>query len=126
MSPTLTLMIMSGVEDGRTLTLNANESGLYDHSVWMLLIGRQDTRDIALKKDTFISREHARLTLRGGVWNLIDLDSRNGTFIEVEDDEQRVTGETPVQPGQLFRIGRTWLRIQPEAIMNEAPGREQS
>jgi pSer/pThr/pTyr-binding forkhead associated (FHA) protein len=104
-------MIMSGVEDGKTLDYDADGHGTWAAEAWTLTIGRHDERDIPLKKDTFISRDHARLCLRDGAWWLKDCDSRNGTFIEQDDDETRVTSEIPLQPGQLFRIGRTWLRL---------------
>lgn len=112
MPPTLTLMIMSGVEDGKTLDYDADTHGARDGEAWTLTIGRHDERDIPLKKDTFISRDHARLALRGGAWWLRDCESRNGTFVETADDEARLDGEIELQPAQLFRIGRTWLRIQ--------------
>jgi len=110
---TLTLMIMSGVEDGRTLTYAAEDGdGISTGEAWTLTIGRQETRNIVLQRDTFISREHAELTLRDGQWWLEDCGSKNGAFIENGDEEKRVTEPVVIQPGQLFRIGRTWLRIQ--------------
>ena len=110
---TLTLMIMSGVEDGRTLTYAAEDGdGISTGEAWTLTIGRQETRNIVLQRDTFISREHAELTLRDGQWWLEGCGSKNGAFIENGDEEKRVTEPVVIQPGQLFRIGRTWLRIQ--------------
>jgi pSer/pThr/pTyr-binding forkhead associated (FHA) protein len=50
-----------------------------------------------------------------GNWWLVDQNSRNGTFIEEGANEARVSGAIPVTPGQLFRVGHTWLRIQPES-----------
>lgn len=114
MSRSLTLMFMSGVEDGKSITLIAEAGdGIDAVDSWTLTIGRQDDRDIRLQRDSFISREHATLMLRGGQWLLTDLSSRNGSVVESEGEEVRVKEPTPVQEGQLFKIGRTWLRIQP-------------
>ena len=60
------------------------------------------------------SRNHARLYLRGEHWWLEDCNSKNGTFIEEDDEDARVSGMIELSPGQLFRVGRTWLRIQTE------------
>ncbi len=35
--------------------------------------------------------------------------SRNGTFL----GSDRLNGRVPLQPGTLFRVGRTWLRVDP-------------
>jgi pSer/pThr/pTyr-binding forkhead associated (FHA) protein len=108
-------MIMSGVEDGKLLELGAESGdGATSADGWALTIGRLDARDIRLTKDTFISREHAHLTLRDGQWWLCDKHSKNGTFVDQNGEEQRLAAETEaiVQPGQLFRVGRTWLRIE--------------
>ena len=39
---------------------------------------------------------------------LADVGSRNGTYV----DDRRLRDELiDLQPGQLFRVGRTWLRV---------------
>jgi pSer/pThr/pTyr-binding forkhead associated (FHA) protein len=52
---------------------------------------------------------HARLTYdaRDMEYFLEDVGSRNGTFI----GSRRVHERDVIQPGELFRIGRTWLRL---------------
>ena len=117
MDATLTLMIMSGVEDGRTLTYaTENGDGIADGKSWTLTVGRQESRDVVLQRDTFISREHAELVLRDGHWWLHDCGSKNGAFVADGDEETRVTEPVMLAPGQLFRIGRTWLRIQDDEV----------
>jgi len=37
------------------------------------------------------------------------MKSTNGTFV----GEEKITDRTEVFPGQLFRVGRTWLRVEP-------------
>lgn len=107
------LMIMSGVEDGMVLTLDDDAYGDRQTTAWTLTIGRREESDICLRNDTFISREHAKLHWRSGAWWLEDCESKNGSFLETGDEDARVSGRVPLQLGQLFRIGRTWLRLQP-------------
>jgi hypothetical protein len=40
---------------------------------------------------------------------LEDGGSRNGTFIE--KDPEPLEGRVALRPGTLFRVGRTWLRL---------------
>ncbi len=109
----VSLMIMSGVDDGLLLSYSAQDDGRLTHSEWILTIGRRDESDVCLRNDTFISRDHARLHWRDDQWSLEDCDSKNGTYIEGGDDDVRVSGTVMLEPEQLFRIGRTWLRLQP-------------
>jgi transcriptional regulator of acetoin/glycerol metabolism len=59
-----------------------------------------------LSDDTLASRHHAEVSLRDGVWQVRDLGSRNGTFV----DGERIEGEPglPVRGRTLvLRIGAT-------------------
>jgi pSer/pThr/pTyr-binding forkhead associated (FHA) protein len=110
---------MSGPYDGKTQRFEQPDIG--DELV--LNIGRREGCDIHLPFDNQVSRLHARL---GCVSNAVtasdsvsepynlsfwleDMRSRNGTYIEREKDPLR--GRTSLRPGTLFRIGRTWLRL---------------
>lgn len=112
----ITIMFMSGVEDGTTVDLNPKTDGVVrEESNWEISIGRKDDNDLCLRNDTFVSRYHAKLHLKDGNWWLEDLHSTNGSFTEDAVDkfnEVKFEGTIPVTPGQLFRLGRTWLRIQ--------------
>ncbi len=109
------ITIMSGVDDGLILSFTtANGDGVLNHDEWMLTLGRRDDNDVCLRNDTFSSRQHARLYQREREWWLEDCDSKNGTFIEQEEDDARVSGMIQLHPGQLFRVGRTWLRLSGE------------
>ncbi|MFZ4396623.1 MAG: ATPase, T2SS/T4P/T4SS family [Kiritimatiellia bacterium] len=69
-------------------------------------IGRSDACKIRLRHPE-ISERHALLAVRpAGIW-IEDLNASNGTFL----DEVRVQGQTPVQPGQLLRIGPYLLQL---------------
>lgn len=109
----ISIMVMSGVDDGIVINLAPESDGQRVDDDWILNIGRRDENDITLRNDSFISRDHAQLRLAGGRWTLIDNDSKNGTFLESDDEDQQVHGQVPLHVGQLFRIGRTWLRLQP-------------
>lgn len=128
------LMIMSGVDDGKLLSFQAlNGDGALapapdsDDLVWTLQIGRSESMDVCLRYDTFSSRQHARLIFKNNGWTLEDCQSKNGTFIIAEDvlddtvggdievDETQVTTSVPLAVGQLFRVGRTWMRLHPGA-----------
>ena len=109
------IMIMSGVEDGLVMSYStANGDGAIEADAWVITMGRRDDNDLCLRNDTFASRYHARLHLRDGAWLLEDINSKNGTFVEEQDEDARVSGTLPLAASQLFRVGRTWLRIQPE------------
>lgn len=106
----LTIMVMSGPDDGRLVELQADRDGFFNtEGQWVLDIGRRDDCDMALVYDTLVSRHHAQLRVEpdGTLW-LADMGSMNGTFI----DHQRLERPTQLAPGQMFRLGRTWLRVQ--------------
>ncbi|XWX05132.1 FHA domain-containing protein [Aggregatilineales bacterium SYSU G02658] len=110
------IMVMSGVDDGTLHTFDARYDGQPLNDSWTLTIGRRDDNDLCLRGDVFVSRQHANLIWRGAQWYLQDIHSTNGTFIENHNDlfaDERVSGTVPLCAGQLFRIGRTWLRLQP-------------
>lgn len=116
----ISVTFMSGPLDGKTLTFN--QPAPNDQLV--LTIGRRDTCDIHLGFDNQVSRLHARLgcmaqpisSSDAGASNppilsfwLEDSNSRNGTFIEKNPDP--INGRVNLRPDTLFRIGRTWLRL---------------
>ncbi len=112
----ISIMVMSGVEDGQLHTCaTANNDGLLelDNEAWVLRLGRHADNDICIRNDTYVSRYHARLHWRDHRWWLEDCNSRNGTFVEDRVEDARVFGTIPVEINQLFCLGHTWLRIQP-------------
>jgi pSer/pThr/pTyr-binding forkhead associated (FHA) protein len=86
-------------------------------------MGRREGSDVHLPFDNQVSRNHARLGCvavptgnsdsSGAPYVLTfwleDGGSRNGTFIDKV--EASIEGRVSVRPGSLFRIGRTWLRL---------------
>ncbi len=108
-------MFMSGRLDGTTVDLEQSTHGTTKNGMWSLSIGLKEDNDLVLKYDTFVSRRHALLHFNRGYWNLEDCQSTNGTFVEHPQElfsDKPVTSVVTLLPGQLFRVGRTWLRIQ--------------
>lgn len=110
-------MIMSGVEDGLLLKYDSQSGdGTLFEDHWVISVGRREENDLCLRNDTYVSRQHANIHWKDSQWWLEDCQSTNGTFVENIDnyfDDTRVKGIIPIEAGQIFRIGRTWLRIQP-------------
>ncbi|MCU0511347.1 MAG: FHA domain-containing protein [Anaerolineae bacterium] len=115
----ISITFMSGPLDGKTLTFEQPEPGKQR----IITIGRREGCDVLMKFDNQVSRLHARLgcTARAvtasdsmtspmllNFW-LEDGGSRNGTFVEKETDP--LEGRVQLRPGTLFRVGRTWLRL---------------
>jgi len=115
----ISITYMSGPQDGKKM--NFEQPPIGEENV--ITIGRREGCDIHIPFDNQISRIHARLgcvsvptTSSDSVnkpfvltfW-LEDGGSRNGTFIEKEEDP--VSGRVSLRPGTLFRVGRTWMRL---------------
>jgi pSer/pThr/pTyr-binding forkhead associated (FHA) protein len=91
------LEVMSGPLDGKTW--------MFDREI---TIGRDDAVATAcITIDRYISRKHAKLSDETGALVLTDLASRNGTLVE----GRPVAGTEPIEVGQIFRVGRTTLRV---------------
>lgn len=119
MNRELSITFMSGPLDGKTLRFDQPE---IDETL-VLNIGRREGCDIHLPYDNQVSRLHAQVGITStavtatesvidpfilSFW-LEDKGSRNGTFIE--RDKMPLKSRISLRPGGLFRIGRTWLRL---------------
>ncbi|MFJ3926760.1 FHA domain-containing protein [Streptomyces sp. NPDC090022] len=71
-----------------------------------LRIGRDPGNGLRLTHET-VSRMHAELSLRDGLWVLRDLGSTNGTTV----NGRRVTGATVVRDGDQVGFGRVNYRL---------------
>jgi pSer/pThr/pTyr-binding forkhead associated (FHA) protein len=70
-----------------------------------LLVGRHPACDVVIA-DPSVSRRHAQLTFRGGVWVLQDLASTNGTSVNGE----RV-GRTTLHAGDVISLGNQAIQV---------------
>jgi len=107
---------MSGVEDGVQHVFDSeNGDGESNSDKWSITIGRRDENNLVLKNDTFVSRNHAKLHYKSDQWQLEDNNSTNGTFTENSDQffmDSRVIGLIPLDMNLMFRVGRTWLKVE--------------
>jgi HD-GYP domain-containing protein (c-di-GMP phosphodiesterase class II) len=103
-------------------------NGEIDSKVWesqtILRVGRSETLEIALD-DTSVSRNHAEVRATDHGWQLTDLNSTNGTFV----NGVRVTeGESRLHARDLIQFGAraTFLvELLEEGKRREPPGPDQ-
>jgi hypothetical protein len=102
--PRPVLMELKGVQPGAVFRIHPPSA----------LIGRSHGAEVELR-DTTVSLEHARLTVREGDVQVEDLSSRNGTFV----NEHRVLGPTTLTDGDYLSLGGfTLLKF---SVMAELP-----
>ncbi|MGD0174207.1 MAG: FHA domain-containing protein [Anaerolineales bacterium] len=77
-----------------------NPGEAFDLIQEVMSIGRESNNDIILK-DSEISRNHARISRKGGVYVLEDLGSSNGTFV----NQQRLTAPRKLVAGDEIGVG---------------------
>jgi hypothetical protein len=58
--------------------------------------------------DGSVSSHHCEILLRGSDVVVKDLNSTNGTFV----NGQQITGEAPLKPGQILRLGQIEMRLE--------------
>jgi pSer/pThr/pTyr-binding forkhead associated (FHA) protein len=69
-------------------------------------IGRFPTNVVVIN-DEYASNEHALIVLRGNLWWLEDLGSRNGTLL----NGLPLVSATAITAGDVITVGRTQLKI---------------
>jgi pSer/pThr/pTyr-binding forkhead associated (FHA) protein len=84
------LIIQTGKHQGKTIDLAGTDC----------IIGRQENCKIRIASED-VSKQHCRLKHKPDGLYLKDLGSRNGTFL----NDQQVTEEVKIQPGDLLRVG---------------------
>jgi predicted component of type VI protein secretion system len=79
-------------------------------------IGRVDDNTFAIPEGS-VSSHHCEVLLRGPDVIIRDLNSTNGTFI----NGNQVTGEAPLKPGQILRLGQIEMRLEDASAKPAAP-----
>jgi diguanylate cyclase (GGDEF)-like protein len=97
-----TLTVLIGADVGAVFTLNATST----------LIGRNPNAAVAVGDDG-VSRDHARIWAHDGVYEIEDLGSTNGTFV---NNRRVVTGRVRLHDGARIHVGHTLIRF---AIQDE-------
>src|SRR5258705_5434233 len=62
-------------------------------------IGRSSTNDISIP-ERHVSRQHAVIAFRDGIFTIADLGSANGTFV----NDRRLTDPFPLAHGDIIRL----------------------
>ena len=83
------------------------EGAAFALGVEPLSVGRGVVNDIVLAGDEFSSTRHARLEPRRDGVYVEDVGSTNGTFV----NDELLTRERRLTPGDVIRIGDTYLRF---------------
>jgi len=77
-----------------------------------VLVGSDPANDLVVRGET-VSRRHATIEYRDGRYEVADLSSTNGTFV----NNQRVTGSMPIKKGDEIRFGQSrfvfWVPATP-------------
>ena len=73
-----------------------------------ITVGRNETCDIPMPDDTYVSGLHARFYRDAGALYVDDLGSTNGTYL----NGSKVTTPMPLTPGDSVQIGRTILEAE--------------
>jgi predicted component of type VI protein secretion system len=79
-------------------------------------IGRVDDNTFPIPEGS-VSSHHCEILLRGTDIIVHDLNSTNGTFI----NGNQVTGEAPLKPGQILRLGQIEMRLEDPGAKPPAP-----
>jgi len=103
------------------LKIRLKEAGYITDKVWVInqpvIIGRHDPQrgkvDIDLtpyRGSEYVSRQHAKIYLQGGVWYITDLRSSNGTFL----NGKILLKARPLKNGDIIAIGTLKLLVKIE------------
>lgn len=77
--------------------------------------GRLTSSDVPIQ-DTKASRSHARIELKDGVYEVVDLDSANGTLVNGQPITRR-----KLYGGDVITIGATSIKFQQDSVRRVRP-----
>src|SRR5512143_2025887 len=113
--------MLSPIHHGRALAELFVVNGICAGTVFFLpdvptVLGRSPESHVQIA-DPWISSMHALFERRGDQLWVVDLDSRNGTFV----GDQRIH-EAPIGPGTKLRFGKTSAELRSRAEAPEPHG----
>ena len=99
----------SGAREARLVVLASDslEPGSIIRAAGAVSIGRSPENSVGLPDDEFASARHARVEIEGTRARVVDLDSRNGTFVNGE----RILASHSLDIGDVVRVGATELKL---------------
>ncbi|MER3403626.1 MAG: hypothetical protein C4307_03265 [Chloroflexota bacterium] len=74
----------------------------------LITVGREVGNGIVLDQEATVSRRHAQFVKQGDTLLVEDLGSTNGTFV----NGVRISGPTPVRPGDVVQFGACAFRVE--------------
>ena len=92
--PEATLLVIQGKDQGSRFDIGAED----------VQIGRGTQNQIRILNKE-ISRAHAGISYAGGEWQIEDLNSSNGTYVNGREIDARIV----LHPGDQVQLGRTVL-----------------
>src|SRR5687768_15579915 len=79
----------------------------YELATVLTTVGRLEDNSFQIAEPS-VSSHHCEILLRGSDVVVKDLNSTNGTFL----NDQQITTETVVRPGQILRLGQVEVRLE--------------
>ena len=98
------LLVTEGPLSGRRLEIGT-----------VLVLGRGNA-DLIIE-DTLISRRHALIRAAGDAFEIEDLDSLNGTWV----NGSRIESPARLEPGDTVRVGATVIRVEHDRVARDEP-----
>jgi pSer/pThr/pTyr-binding forkhead associated (FHA) protein len=93
---------------GRFVRMNGpHQDRKLDIPTPVCVVGRDPSATLRLEEDS-VSKLHARLQLTDEGFEIEDLESSNGTFV----NGRRVHGRAPIRSGDLIRVGAVILKLE--------------
>lgn len=100
------IIVIAGTDKGKTLQIKSEEA----------IIGRDGTRCSLVISDEKASRFHARIWLYNGYYQIEDLGSTNGTYLE----GKKLDKPDVLKSGNVISVGNTKIKFE-EETENEKP-----
>lgn len=103
------LTVLRGTGNKRACMLQYNGAKLgkrYPLSEGVAVIGRSPETQVSIAEPS-VSRQHARLSQSGEQWEIEDLGSANGTFV----NDQKVESRRFLRDGDMIRLGTILLKF---------------
>ncbi len=88
----------------RQMTSAGTARDVYHLTRSEVVLGREQG-DIVFSDDEFMSRRHCAVRFRGGIYEIEDLGSSNGSFV-------RLRAQHTLSPGEMIRLGDELLRFE--------------